>query len=161
MIHIAFHIQSEFHSSVSYVLTICYRLHTICNSSLGISRYVSYVPRTSNWWEPSAMYYVLDIQTKRGSTKSELQILRCLSPFFVQRPLSVVYQLSYVTSWANASLILKYCLPYLYCPSLTAYMYLPTPASGYFPPLIYFITSRLGCLIFYGAILTLLDSTSM
>ena len=42
-----------------------------------------------------------------------------------------------------------------------AYTYLPTSASGYFPPLMYFITSRLGCFLFHGDILTLLESPSM
>ena len=41
------------------------------------------------------------------------------------------------------------------------YMYLPTSALGYFPPLIYFRTFWLGCLLLHGAILTLLKYPSM
>ena len=57
--------------------------------------------------------------------------------------------------------ILTYCLLSLNCPSLTAYTHVQTYASGYFPPLMYFRTSRLGCLLFHGDILTFLTSTSM
>ena len=39
---------------------------------------------------------------------------------------------------------------------MTAYTYLTTFALGYFPPLIYFRTFRVGLLLFHGAILTLL-----
>ena len=58
-------------------------------------------------------------------------------------------------------LILKYCLPSLDCPPLTVYTYFPTSTLVFFPPLIYFRTSRLGCLLFHGDILTLLESPSM
>ena len=89
---------------------------------------------------------------QRGSTQSELQILRCFSPFFIQRPLRVVYQFSHVISWATESEILTYFLPFLYCPSMTVYTYFPTSSSGYLPYVIYFRTSRLGCFLFRGAI---------
>ena len=44
---------------------------------------------------------------------------------------------------------------------MMAYTYFSTPASGYFPPLMYFIASRLGCLLLRGDILTLLKYPSM
>ena len=94
-------------------------------------------------------------------TQSKLQSLRCFSPFFIQRPLSVVYHFSHVISWSTESWILTYCLPYLDFPSLTAYTYFPTSESGYFPPLVYFRTSRLGSLLFHGAIFTSLVYPSM
>ena len=93
---------------------------------------------------------------QRGSTQSELKIFRCFSSFFFQLPLHIVYQLSHVTSWATESLILTFCIPSMDFTYLTAYMYFPTSASGYFPPLMYFRTFGLGCLIVHGAILTLL-----
>ena len=52
-------------------------------------------------------------------------------------------------------------MPSLDFPSLTAYMYFPTSAPGCFPLLMYFRTSRLVCLILHGAILVLLESTSI
>ena len=81
--------------------------------------------------------------------------------FFVQRPLNVVYQSSHVMSWATERWILTYCLPSLYCPSLAAYTYFPTFTSGYFPPLMYFRTSRLGYLLFHGDFLILLEYPSI
>ena len=59
------------------------------------------------------------------------------------------------------SLILTCCIPSLDCPSLTPYTNLPTPASGYFSPFMYFKTSELVRLLFHGDILTFLESTSM
>ena len=111
----------------------------------------------------SAICYVLQPSHKnpRGSTQSDLQSFRSLSTLFIQRPLSVVYQSSRFTSWATESWILTYCLPSLDFYSLTAYAYFPTSASGYIPPLIYLINSRLAFLLFYGAILTFLTSPSM
>ena len=98
---------------------------------------------------------------QRGSTQSKLQSFSCFSPFFIQRSWRFVYQLFHVISWSTKSWILTNCLPSLDCPSLTAYKYLPTSASGYLPPLIYFRTSRFDCLIFNGAILTFWESPSM
>ena len=89
---------------------------------------------------------------QRGSTQSELQILRCLSPLSIQWTWRVLYQSSHVTLWDTYSWILKHCLTYLYCPYLTAYTYFSSSASRYIPPLTYFITSRLGCLLFHCAI---------
>ena len=97
----------------------------------------------------------------RGSKQSELQSLRCFYTFFIQRPPNVVYQFYHLTSWSTESWILTYWLPYLCFTSMTAYTYLPTSSSGYFLPLMHFITSRLGCLLFYGDILTLFSYTSM
>ena len=111
----------------------------------------------------SAIYHVLRPSNpkQRGSTHYEFKSVSCLSPFFIQCPLSVVYQSYHVTSWAKESRILTYFLPSLDFPSLMEYTYLPTSVLGYFPPLIYFRTYRLGCLLFHGAILTLLKSPSM
>ena len=111
----------------------------------------------------SAIWYVLWIShtNHRGSTQSELQSLRCFSPFFIQCPFNVIYQSSHVTSWATYSWILTYCIPYLDCPSLTEYTYFPNSALGYFPPLMYFRTSRLGYFILRGDIFTLLVYLSM
>ena len=97
---------------------------------------------------------------QRGSTQSELKSLRSFSHSFIQRPLNVVYLSSHVMYWATEIWILTYCLPSMYCPSLTEYTHLPDSAYRCFPPLIYFRTSRLGCLIFH-AILTLLASPSI
>ena len=111
----------------------------------------------------SAICHVLrpSHQNQRGSTLSELQSLRFFSPFFIQRSLDVVYQLSHVTTWATEIWILTYCLSYLDFSFLTAYTYFPTSDSGYFPPLIYFRISRLGCLLLRGDILTFSESPSM
>ena len=73
---------------------------------------------------------------------------------YTSRPMSR-HKLRRVESWHNVFLIWVVSL------SLTEYMYFLTSTLGYFPPLIYLRNSRLGCLLFYGCILTFLESTSM
>ena len=96
---------------------------------------------------------------QRGYTQSELQGLRRFYPFFVQQHWRVVYQPYHVISWDTESWNLTYYPPSIDCTSLISYTYFPTSVSGYFPPLIYFRTSRLGFFPFHGAIFTLLAST--
>ena len=117
---------------------------------------------TSHKSSVSNIWHVLQpIHTKhRGSTQYGLQSLSCFSPFFSHRLLNFVYQSYHDTSWAIDSWILTYCFIFMDCPSLTAYTYFPTSASGYFPPLMYFRTSGLGFLNFHGSILTFFESTS-